>query len=228
MGYDLHITRKKNWDGFDDEHGPEIALKEWLAVVEADRELRLDGFCEVQTADGGVLRHTAPGIAVWTRWSQHGQAGEAAGGIAWFAFSGGNIVVKNPDRQIRRKMWRIARALEAKVQGDEGEFYDRFGNPVADAAETLGYWRARRRDLVFRFIWGNCVGGDNPPQVFARFPVVDCIYKTSPSGTPQVTGRRMLNIVVPKSSATPQQRAALEAARQRAKTLGIDLVITVE
>jgi hypothetical protein len=28
MGYDLHITRKKNWDGFEDEHGPEISVDE--------------------------------------------------------------------------------------------------------------------------------------------------------------------------------------------------------
>ena len=38
MGYDLHITRKRNWGGFEDEQGPEISFDEWIAVVNADRE----------------------------------------------------------------------------------------------------------------------------------------------------------------------------------------------
>jgi len=56
MGYDLHITRKKNWDGFEDEHGPEISLDEWIAMVRADAEMPLDGFCEVRLPHGKVFR----------------------------------------------------------------------------------------------------------------------------------------------------------------------------
>jgi hypothetical protein len=41
----------------------------------------------------------------------------------WFDFSHGNIVVKNPDAAILRKMCEVAAALGARVQGDEGETY---------------------------------------------------------------------------------------------------------
>jgi hypothetical protein len=43
---------------------------------------------------------------------------------AWFAFSRGNITVKNPNQEIRKKMVDIAVALRAKVQGDNGEIYE--------------------------------------------------------------------------------------------------------
>ncbi len=128
MGYDLHITRKKNWDGFEDEHGPVISLDEWIAMVRPDAEMRLDGFCEVRLPYGKVFRLDRPSLAVWTAWSHHGKAGDTA----WFDLRDGNVVVKNPDREIRRKMWRLAERLQAKVQGDDGEYYDRFGNPTDD------------------------------------------------------------------------------------------------
>jgi hypothetical protein len=222
MGYHLHITRKKHWDSFAGEPGPDILLEEWLAVVRGDPELRLDGFRELPMADGALLHQADASIAVWTKRRRHRRAGD----MARFRRAGGNIVISEPDRDIRRKMWRIAQVLDAKVQGDDGEFYDRFGNPVADAAATQGYWRALGHSLVFRFIWGASASGDSPRETFARFPVVASIYKTSPNGTPQVTGRRVLNIVVPNGRTTPEQRAAIEAARERAKTLGIDFIIT--
>ena len=127
MGYDLHITRKKNWDGFEDERGAEVSFDEWTTLVNVDRDMRLDGFCEVPLADGRKFRHADPSIAVWTAWSHHGEAGD----MAWFSLRHGNVVVKNPDREIRRKMWWLARSLKAKVQGEGCEFYDRFGNPPA-------------------------------------------------------------------------------------------------
>jgi hypothetical protein len=224
MGYDLHITRKKNWDGFDDKHGPEISLEEWKELVNDDPEFRLDGFCEIQTPEGRMFRCTNPSIAVWTRWSGHGQAGD----MAWFALSGGNVAVKNPDREIRRKMWRVAQVLKAKVQGDENEFYDCFGNPIADASATEGYWRPLCRHIGFKFIWGDPVGGDIPPQPFARFPVWDDFRPKGSGETPQAVDRRALNIVIPKGSGTPEQLAAIEAARERAKSLGVDLIVTEE
>jgi hypothetical protein len=120
MGYDVHITRKRNW--FDD--SPEIALGEWLSYVGRDPEMRLDGFAEAALPDGSVLRMESPGLAVWTAYSGHGHRGN----MAWFHASQGDIVVKNPDPEILRKMWRIAQALNAKVQGDDGEIYDADGN----------------------------------------------------------------------------------------------------
>jgi hypothetical protein len=117
MGYDVHITRKDNWW---DPEGPEISLAEWLAVVDADAEMRLDGYAEARLDNGRVLRTEREGLSVWTALSQHGQSG----GMAWFLHSNGCVIVKNPDEEILRKMWSIAQALSAKVQGDEGEIYD--------------------------------------------------------------------------------------------------------
>ena len=151
MGYDLHITRKKNWDGWEDEHGPEISFDEWMAVVNADPELTLDGYVNVRRPDSSIFRQP---IAVWTAWSKHGEGG----GMAWIGLQRGNVVVKNPDWEIRRKMWRLAQVLHARVQGDDGEFYDCFGNPTRDASTTQSYWLALCRHLGFKLIWGDPVG----------------------------------------------------------------------
>lgn len=220
MGYALHITRKRHWEDVADEHGPDILLEEWLAVVEADRDLRREGIYEMPTS-GRSSRQADASRVVWTR-RAHKQAGEAA----QFRRAGGNIVVQDPDRHVRRKMWRIAKLLGAKVQGDRGEFYDRFGNPAADATATDDCWRALWRSLLLRFIWGMSARGQSPLEAFVRFPVVHSIYKTSPSGTPQITGRRMLHVIVRKGCLAPERRAAIAAARERAKILGIDLLLT--
>jgi prepilin-type processing-associated H-X9-DG protein len=121
MGYDVHITRKQNWF---DENGPEISLDEWIAVVMTDKETRLDGYAEAKLRDGSVLRMERDGLAVWTAYSRHGENGN----MAWFDFRRGNAIVKNPDREILQKMWSLAQKLSAKVQGDDGEFYDASGD----------------------------------------------------------------------------------------------------
>jgi hypothetical protein len=150
MGYDLHITRKKNWDGCEDEHGPEISLEEWVAVVDADPELRVEGHIDI--GQPGKTTRRLP-LAAWTAHSHYSarDPGPALG------LSTGNITARNPDREFRRKMWRLAQALKAKVQGDDGEFYDCFGNPTPEALKTQGYWRALCRHLGFKFIWGDPV-----------------------------------------------------------------------
>jgi hypothetical protein len=50
----------------------------------------------------------------------------------WFDYRRGRIVVKNPDQEILRKMWLLAQRLSAKVQGDDGETYDRKGSLADD------------------------------------------------------------------------------------------------
>lgn len=117
MGYDLHITRKSDWR---DSKGPEISLDEWRAFVLGDQQMRLDSFAEASLLDGRALRTETGGLAVWTEYSQHDEAGNKA----WFLYSHGEIRVENPDDEIIRKMWSIAQALGAKVQGDDGEVYD--------------------------------------------------------------------------------------------------------
>ena len=141
MGYDVHITRRKNW--FDDE-GQAITMDEWVAVVSADPEMRLDGFAEAELADGSALRSEDPSIAVWTAYSKHGQQGN----MAWFALCEGNVEVKNPDQEILIKMWQLAQKLAAIVQGDEGELYGAEGvklsNLLSEPIETFKekpWWR---------------------------------------------------------------------------------------
>jgi hypothetical protein len=123
MGYDVHITRKQDWS---DPEGPLIPITEWIAVVRSEPDMRLDGYAEARLADGSVLRTENEGLAVWTGYSRSGKDGN----FAWFDFHRGNIVVKNPDLEILRKMWALAQALSAKVQGDDGEVYDASGNPI--------------------------------------------------------------------------------------------------
>jgi len=123
MGYDVHVTRRPNWW---DKTGPEISLAEWIALVEADPEMRLDGYAEAKFREGRVLRVESDGLAVWTGYSGHHN-----GSTVWFDWRRGNVVVKNPDVEILKKMGSLAQILSARVQGDDGEFYDAAGNPRA-------------------------------------------------------------------------------------------------
>lgn len=119
MGYDIHITRKSEWF---DEEGDEITLEEWCEFVNSSPDMRLDGFAEAVTP-GGTLRVESEGLSVWTGYSGH----EQDGNMAWFDYFEGNIKVKNPDKEILRKMYQIAQTLNAKVQGDECEVYGEDG-----------------------------------------------------------------------------------------------------
>jgi hypothetical protein len=129
MGYDIHITRKDQW--FDDE-GPEIALAEWTAYVTGDPEMRLDGYAQAKNGSGDTLRVENEGLSLWLGYSGH----QDNGNMAWFDFRRGSIIVKNPDAEILKKMWSIAQALSAKVQGDEGELYGVDGS-VVDAQHPV-------------------------------------------------------------------------------------------
>jgi hypothetical protein len=119
-GYDVHITRRSDWS---DKSGSAITLAEWKKVVAADSEMRLDNFAEAAASDGKKIRIESEGLAVWTKWSKHGKDGN----MAWFYYSDGDVSVKNPDKEILGKMFRIAQKLGAQLQGDDGEFYDARG-----------------------------------------------------------------------------------------------------
>lgn len=114
MGYDVHITRADDWS--ESESNP-ITLDEWLTYIANDPGMRLDNSAEVETPDG-VLRYENEGLAVWTAYSAHDQ-----NGMAWFDYRRGQIIVKNPDNEILAKMKQVAAALQAKIIGDDGEFY---------------------------------------------------------------------------------------------------------
>ncbi len=99
MGYDLHITRAKNW--FENE-GCEISVEEWLALIRSDAELKLAGY-------------NGEYFALWSGKSKYEDP--------WLDWCDGNIYTKNPDGPIIGKMLEIAKRLKAKVQGDDGEVY---------------------------------------------------------------------------------------------------------
>jgi hypothetical protein len=101
MGYNLYITRRKDhWD----EDGPSITEGEWRTLVEADPEL---DFRDCNN----------PLLATWS--------GESTHPDPWFDYSAeyGSIDTKNPDEPIIAKMLEMAKKLNAKVQGDDGEVY---------------------------------------------------------------------------------------------------------
>jgi len=98
VGYDLHITRRKDWS----EAGNDITVEDWLAYVAKDPEL---------SPFPGNSAHMA-------RWS-----GKSKYPDPWLNWFNGNIYTKNPDEALIDKMVAIARSLNARVQGDDGEIY---------------------------------------------------------------------------------------------------------
>ncbi|MFN8309343.1 MAG: hypothetical protein U0T73_05220 [Chitinophagales bacterium] len=116
MGYQVHITRKQSWF---DETGSEITMKEWKDFVKSDPELRLDNFIEWSNEDGKILKREIDGLTVWTAYSKNRDGGNQA----WIDWNEGNVTVKNPDNEFLLKMCAMAKHLNARVQGDDGEFY---------------------------------------------------------------------------------------------------------
>ena len=73
------------------------------------------------------MQRESEGLAVWTGWSEHDPEMDSQ---AWIDFSFGNLEMKNPNREMRVKMFQIAMALSARVQGVEGEFYGPDGEEI--------------------------------------------------------------------------------------------------
>ncbi|QIG54047.1 hypothetical protein G6N82_07665 [Altererythrobacter sp. BO-6] len=120
MGYELHIHRRKDfW-----ESGSDISLAEWQDLCAADPSLTIVGEIVGTTAEGMSLAYANEGLAIWAR-----PAGFLARllnrppGEVPFDFRDGAIIVKSPDNAIIKKMAEIAALLDARVQGDDGEFY---------------------------------------------------------------------------------------------------------
>lgn len=117
MGYDLHITRKEHW--IDEDDSAEISLQEWQNYVQSDDEMEMESRAIGTTPGDDIVALEVESLAFWRNYSGHGRDGNKA----WFLFRNGEIVVKNPDGEIRNKMIAIATSLKAKVQGDDGEEY---------------------------------------------------------------------------------------------------------
>jgi hypothetical protein len=103
MGWAIHITRAEHWP--DSDQHP-ITAEEWLALVEADPELTVDP------------RDNGPYCALWlAHWVE--------GDHPWFNWFKGAINTKYPDRKTLGKALEIAKHFGARVQGDDGEVYER-------------------------------------------------------------------------------------------------------
>ena len=133
MGYDLHITRAKDWLGSESQP---IGEADWLACVTADAELELTG-----VAEAPPLRYENPGLAVWRA--------HPGGDSVWFDLRDGRVVVKNPDEATIAKALSIAKRLKARVVGDDGEEYEEPGKaprqPSLSLRERVASWFDRLR-----------------------------------------------------------------------------------
>jgi hypothetical protein len=131
MGYDVHIVRGEEWSEPDEA----IGLDEWAAVVAGYPDMEVTGSAETEVpappakrtlgrlgrrgpaAPPQVLRIEQEGLAEWS--------GHPSGDTVWFCPDGeGCIVVRNPDEAVLARMVELAQRLGARVQGDDGEFYD--------------------------------------------------------------------------------------------------------
>ena len=115
MGYDLHITRLDHWAG---EETPNISLDEWLDYVKSDKELELKNGYDIQIGSE-TQSFNSPGLCEWNAHPTENEPNFRPR----FSYFKGSIDSKNPDAPTIRKMMQIASALNAKVQGDHGEFY---------------------------------------------------------------------------------------------------------
>lgn len=132
MGYELHIARKNNWDDYEEESN--ITLAEWLDYVKTDAELELTEGYWVKVP-GENFSQPKPGFCEWTAHSTEKRPGYRP----WLDYRYGSISAKYPDAETIRKMIAIAEALDARVVGDDGEFYDEeavVNMEAADAART--------------------------------------------------------------------------------------------
>ena len=98
MGYDFHITRRKQW--FDE--GDDIAHDEFVGYVRGDAEFRYPG-------ENGDM------FANWRS--------PTSGYESWLSWNNGQIETKNPSPEFINKMVAVSQRLSAKVQGDDGEIY---------------------------------------------------------------------------------------------------------
>lgn len=133
MGYDVHITRKPGAFAL---KGPEISRKEWLAFIAKDASMRLDTEALVKNSKGEVFSIHDETLAAWMGWPDR-QAGQRE---AWMWHSAGNVVAKDPDQAVRQKMFEIAKALNAHLQGEDQEIYDESGLPVDANFSRRRWW----------------------------------------------------------------------------------------
>ena len=111
MGYEVHIYRKTNWDI---DEPSDISLDEWISYVKSDPEIELD--------TDKQENESPTGFCYWINSPE-----PEPGNPPWFDYGHGHISTKWTDQSTIAKMVKIANKLNAKVMGDEGEFYNELG-----------------------------------------------------------------------------------------------------
>jgi hypothetical protein len=125
MAYAFHIERKGN----------EISIEEWITVVEKLDGVRLSeaglAFTNRKTGevisipsnvgDVDVLFHTRGlfGLGAKSEWRTCIRFSSGKG-----SFSGAQVDIESPDNPVRIAAVKLAKILNAKIAGDEGEIYE--------------------------------------------------------------------------------------------------------
>ena len=134
MGYDVHITRKQNWSDGD---GPVISREDWLTYVGGDKSMRLETQAVVSNDRGEEFSVQDETLAIWKDWPARVEGKNEA----WMWYSSGNVMAKNPDDAMLRKMFLIADVLGAKLQGDDGEIYNSIGQVDRQDRSKRRWWK---------------------------------------------------------------------------------------
>lgn len=140
MSYRLHITRKA--EGWNDAHDPAaISRGEWLDYVAGDLELERNDYAidpeYGQDATDSAYDTYVEGLAAWLGHSRKGLKDE----YVWFGHEQDRVTVDDPDEETLTKMLAVAQALHARVQGDDGEYFDQLDQPyVTGTDEDVLAW----------------------------------------------------------------------------------------
>ena len=109
MGYDLHITRAIEWSAV--APATQITKAHWMAYIRTDPDA--GPLCE-QNALAAVDLHNDHDLCV--TWA----TSDGPWPVIW---SHGQIEAKDPPPALVVKLCRMAKQLDAQVQGDDGEHY---------------------------------------------------------------------------------------------------------
>lgn len=139
MSYRLHITREAQ--GSATEQDPaSISRAEWLAYVDGDPTLERNDYSidpqygQPDADDGGAYDTYVEGLAAWLGHSGRGLKNE----YVWFGHNHDRVTVEDPDEETLAKMLAVAQALHARVQGDDGEYFDTADQPYVPANDDNG------------------------------------------------------------------------------------------
>lgn len=99
MGYGIHISRPRFWEGGPHKIGPD----EWRNIVDTDPEFEASSELEDEPL---------------YYWKPHPERP-----FFRYTANSGYVTVETLDEIILSKMLQIAEKLGAEIQGDEGEFY---------------------------------------------------------------------------------------------------------